>query len=235
MCANITERFTPSIGRFTAREPVEGDPRADGTAHRPVGSRRAADRAGALGSSRVSSRAQRNAPCEMPLSRPVRGASDPGRADGLPPRTEAPDQEAGCRLPDTPNAGAWSPAQHPLPERETGLVEPHTATDGEITLALDVGRVDLPVTRVAPFARAGTDREDEQVPVWQVSGSELVPDLCPNQFGVHRALCCARVPAEPEENTGIADGGPARTHSLGELCERRGANPHGPRRGARRS
>jgi len=78
-------------------------------------------------------------------------------------------------------------------------VEPHTATDGKITLALDVGRVDLPVTRGAPFARAGTDREDEQVPVRQVAGSELVPDLCPNQFGVHPALWCARVPAEPEE------------------------------------
>lgn len=204
MCANITERFTPSIGRFTAREPVEGDPRADGTAHdqsAPDGRRIAQALLDRVGCHRVP-KGTRRAKCrsaarfEAPAIR--------GRADGLPPRTEAPDQEAGCRLPDTPNAGAWSPAQHPLPERETGLVEPHTATDGEITLALDVGRVDLPVTRLAPFARAGTDREDEQVPVWQVSGSELVPDLCPNQFGVHRALCCARVPAEPEENTGIA-------------------------------
>src|SRR5438445_13090348 len=96
MCANITERITTSIGRFTAREPVEGDSRADGTADRqsaPDGRRIAA---GALGSSRVSSRAQRNAPCEMPLSRPIRDASDPGRPDWLPPRTEALDQEAGC-------------------------------------------------------------------------------------------------------------------------------------------
>ena len=98
-------------------------------------------------------------------------------------------------------------------------MEPPAATDGEMTLALDVGRVDLPVTRVASFARAGTDREDEQVPVRQVSGSEFVPDLCPNQFGVHSPYMVRQGARRTREKA-----------SLGELRERR------PRvRGFRRS
>jgi hypothetical protein len=185
MCAKLTERVTTSIGRFTVREPVEGGSESRQCGRPSVGSQGAADPTSAPGSSRVSSSDQgtrrtkgRSAAWfEVPAVRPA-AISDP--------RT-------------LPNAGASSPAPHQLPERETGLVEPHTATDGEITLALDVGRVDLPVTRVASFARAGTDREDEQLPVRKVSGSKLVPDLCPNEFGVHPALCCARVPAEPEK------------------------------------
>jgi len=228
MCANITERITTSIGRFTAREPVEGDSRADGTADRqsaPDGRRIAA---GALGSSRVSSRAGERA---------VRNAAQPPDSRRVLPerRPSTKRQAADSRTLPTPGVVTRAAPASRARNRSCGTTHRHRRRDHTGTgrrTGRSPGHTRCTVCPCPDRSRGRASAGPAGLRFGACAGSLPESARRPSRPMLRQGARRTRGKASIPEPPGV---GPAQAHSLGELCERWGANPHGPWRGARRS